>query len=88
MENALPPLFKGIAQFATRNRADKVSKKIKDLTHPTFINTQKVVHTCGSLGLTAYYQLLSCKRSGFSGDFLFLLLTILKTAVTSAFNNL
>lgn len=53
MENALPPLFKGIAQFATRNRADKVSKKIKDLTHPTFINTQKVVHTCGSLGLTA-----------------------------------
>lgn len=44
----------GIGQVATRNRADKVSKRSKDLTHLTSINSHKVVHLCGNLGLTVF----------------------------------
>lgn len=44
----------GIGQVATRNRVDKVSKRSKLLTHLTSINSHKVVHLFGNLGLTDF----------------------------------
>lgn len=78
----------GIGQVATRNRADKVSKESKDLTHLTSINSHKVVHLweIGAHSFSNNFFVANCQD--FSGELLFLLLTMLKTVVTSAFNNL
>lgn len=46
-------IAEGIGQAATRNRADKVSNRSKDLMCLTSINSHKMVHLCGNLGLTA-----------------------------------
>lgn len=48
------PSSEGIGQVATINKADKVSKRSKDLTCLTSVNSHKMVHLCGSLGLTAF----------------------------------
>lgn len=46
--------YEGIGQVATRNRADKVSKRTQDLIYLTSINSHEMVHLCGNLGLTAF----------------------------------
>lgn len=55
----------GIGQVATRNRADKVSKEGKDLTHLTSINSHKVVHLweIGAHSFSNNFFVANCQTS-------------------------
>lgn len=59
------------------SKANKVSRKHKGPTHPDSIRTQKVIHTCGILGLTTKYNLFHFQES-----------SILKAAAAPASSNL